>query len=196
MSPQRQAGSSSSLPDPCADALSGPSCIAYITNLTEAHGLPLASAYPHGIAQFRTLRAEHETATRSARLEAQAFGATFFGEVERAVQVEERVLDEWVDARAIQDEFAAANAAGGAGAAAAAASSSASAASANAQAQALAQLGGVTWVAPPARTAASSLAASNADDADGSFTGGLRYVEQFAAGGAVQQSDVLVGAQA
>ncbi|GAA5861402.1 hypothetical protein JCM3774_000237 [Rhodotorula dairenensis] len=175
-------------------------CIAYIANLVEAHRLPLASAYPHGIAQFRTLRAEHETATRSARLEAQAFGATFFGEIERGVQVEERVLDEWVDARAIQDEFAAANAGGGA--AAAAASAAASASSAQAQAQAFSSaIGGVAWVAPPARTAATSLAALN-DDSDATFTGGLDYVEHFAAASssptsaALLQQEVPAGAQA
>ncbi|GAA5981473.1 hypothetical protein JCM10908_004119 [Rhodotorula pacifica] len=175
-------------------------CIAYVTNLIEAHHLPLASAYPHGIAQFRTLRAEHETATRSARLEAQSFGATFFGEIERAVQVEERVLDEWVDARAIQDEFAAANAAGAAAGAAAASASSSAAAAATAQAQAL-NGGGVTWLAPPAKTAATSLAASN-EDFEGTFTGGLGYVEQFSAasatvGGAAEvQQEVPVGARA
>ena len=176
------------------------SCIAYIANLVEAHHLPLSAAYPHGIAQFRTLRAEHETATRSARLEAQAFGATFFGEIERGVQVEERVLDEWVDARAIQDEFAAANAAGGAAAASASAASSSAAAQ---QAQALSAIGGVTWVAPPARSAATPI-----DDGEGTFTGGLGYVEHFAAaaaaapstatttGAAAAQQRVSVGAQA
>lgn len=178
------------------------SCIAYIANLVDAHHLPLATAYPHGIAQFRTLRAEHETATRSARLEAQAFGATFFGEIQRGVQVEERVLDEWVDARAIQDEFAAANAAGGAAAASASAASSSAAAQ---QAQALSAIGGVTWVAPPARSAATPI-----DDGEGAFTGGLGYVEHFAAaaaaaaapstatttGAADAQQEVSVGSQA
>lgn len=82
------------------------SAIAFIVNLHENHDVPLQQAYQHGLGQFRTLRAEHETANRSAMLEAKAHGAVFFGEIERGLMVEERVLDEWVNAKAIQDRIA------------------------------------------------------------------------------------------
>lgn len=39
-------------------------------------------------------------------MEARAHGAVFFGPVEQGLQVEERVLDQWVNARAIQDQIA------------------------------------------------------------------------------------------
>ena len=40
-------------------------------------------------------------------LEARAHGAIFFGEIERGLMLEEKVLDEWAGARAIQAELAA-----------------------------------------------------------------------------------------
>ncbi|GAA5855128.1 hypothetical protein JCM8547_002392 [Rhodosporidiobolus lusitaniae] len=94
-------------------------CIAFIHNLVVSHNLPLSRAYPHGVSQFRTLRSEHELASRSAFLQAQSFGATFFGELDKTLAVEERVLDEWVNAREIQNSLAAGTG-GSAGAAAAA----------------------------------------------------------------------------
>ncbi|GAA5949734.1 hypothetical protein JCM3765_007667 [Sporobolomyces pararoseus] len=81
-------------------------CISFIQNLVQFHSLPISTAYPLGITQYRTLRSEHETSTLSARLQAQSFGAKFFGEIERSVLVEEKVLDEWVNAKEIQDGFA------------------------------------------------------------------------------------------
>ncbi|BGP12342.1 hypothetical protein JCM10213_002878 [Rhodosporidiobolus nylandii] len=89
-------------------------CIAYISNLVSSHNLPLTRAYPHGISQFRTLRAEHELSTRSAMLQAQSHGALFFGELDKTLALEEKVLDEWKDARAVQNSFASAS--GGTGA--------------------------------------------------------------------------------
>lgn len=83
------------------------SAIAFIHNLVTSHAFPISRAYPHGIAQFRTLRSEHETASRAAQLQAASFGAVFFGELDKTLAVEERVLDEWVGAREIQNSFAA-----------------------------------------------------------------------------------------
>ncbi|GAA6051904.1 hypothetical protein JCM3770_006567 [Rhodotorula araucariae] len=160
-------------------------CIAFVVNLVEAHGVPLASAYPHGVAQFRTLRAEHETATRAAQLEAQAHGAVFFGAIDRALAVEDRVLDEWAHARAIQDGFAA-NAGRGA---APQASASATAAAAGQSAQ------GSPWAPAEARPA------FGAED-ESLFSGGVEYLGRFARtgevrGGAVMQDGgLLVGSQA
>ncbi|KAK4055083.1 mitochondrial ribosomal small subunit component [Microbotryomycetes sp. JL201] len=86
--------------------------ISFIVNLNSNHGVPINQAYRHGVAQFRSLRAEHELATRAARLEAAAHGAEFLGEIERGVTVEERVLDEWARGREILDRIAASQAAG------------------------------------------------------------------------------------
>ncbi|GJN92073.1 hypothetical protein Rhopal_005101-T1 [Rhodotorula paludigena] len=145
-------------------------CISFIANLVEAHGVPLATAYPHGVAQFRTLRAEHDTATRSAHLEAQSFGARFFGEIERSTDVEDRVLDEWANARAIQDALAAATP--GAPAAASVATPTQGAAG--------------PWA--PAE-AAPAFGAAAGDDASTVFTGGVEYLGRFA-----QARDVRPGA--
>ena len=168
-----------------------PSCIAYITNLTTSHALPLHTAYPHGVAQFRTLRAEHETATRAAQLEAHAHGATFFGALDRAVAVEERVLDEWHRAREIQEGFAAAR--GGA----------------QGQQQQVAQ--GVAapqasvWAPAEARPAFGGGGAPGQNDDESLFSGGVEYLGRFAGarvqegtrpGAVVQGEGLLVEAQA
>jgi small subunit ribosomal protein S23 len=76
-------------------------------------GIPLPLAYTTAATQFRTLRAEHETANRSATLQAQSHGATFFSEIDRAVLVEGRVLDGWSRAKEIQAEIAASKGQGG-----------------------------------------------------------------------------------
>lgn len=81
------------------------SCIAFVISLHEAHEIPLNDAYTIAVTQFRTLRAEHETATRSAMLEATCHGAVFFGEVQKGILVEERVLDEWVHAREVESRI-------------------------------------------------------------------------------------------
>ncbi|GAA5958566.1 hypothetical protein JCM21900_003981 [Sporobolomyces salmonicolor] len=157
-------------------------CISFISNLVDAHHLPLSSAYPLGIAQFRTLRSEHETATLSARLEAQSFGAIFFGEIERGVLVEEKVLDQWVRAREIQDAFAIS---GGQGAVR--------------QPAATAQALGM-WA--PEESSPAHLGGNGVVEADTKFTGGIEYIEAFArtreaTQGAVRQEDgKLVGVEA
>ncbi|GAA5862426.1 hypothetical protein JCM1840_004177 [Sporobolomyces johnsonii] len=156
-------------------------CIAFISNLVAAHHLPLASAYPLGISQFRTLRSEHETATLSARLEAQSFGAVFFGEIERGVLVEEKVLDQWVRAREIQDAFAVS---GGKGAV-------------RQPAATVATQGQGVW--SPAESRPAHLGGVELDT---KFTGGVEYIEAFARTGearqgAVRQADgKLVGVEA
>lgn len=53
------------------------SVIALTCHLHRHHSLSLAQAYHHSLSQYHTLRAEHETASRYALLEAQAYGATF-----------------------------------------------------------------------------------------------------------------------
>lgn len=47
-------------------------------------------------------------------MEARAHGAIFFGEVERGLMLEEKVLDEWVQGREVQEAFAAGGRAGAA----------------------------------------------------------------------------------
>ncbi|KAL8284150.1 hypothetical protein RQP46_004899 [Phenoliferia psychrophenolica] len=81
--------------------------IAFVVNLHTAHEVPLPTAYSTASSQFRTLRGEHETALRAATLEARAHGAVFFGEIQRGILVEERVLDQWASAREIQEQIAA-----------------------------------------------------------------------------------------
>lgn len=88
------------------------SAIAFTLNLVDSHDIPLATAYSVSLAQFRTLRSEHENATRAATLQAEAHGAVFFGEIQRGVQVEERVLDGWSRAREIQEQIAASRGSG------------------------------------------------------------------------------------
>ncbi|KPV78177.1 uncharacterized protein RHOBADRAFT_23138, partial [Rhodotorula graminis WP1] len=144
-------------------------CIAFITNLTTSHALPLAVAYPHGVAQFRTLRAEHETATRAAQLEAESHGARFFGALDRAVKLEERVLDEWTSAREIQEGFAAAGRNGAQGA------------QAQTQvAQGVAAPQGSVWAPAEARPAFGG--GGGADES--LFSGGVEYLGRFASAGA------------
>ncbi|KAK4705805.1 small subunit ribosomal protein S23, partial [Phenoliferia sp. Uapishka_3] len=79
--------------------------IAFVVNLHEVHGHPLYAAYAMATVQFRTLRAEHETALRAATLEARAHGAVFYGEIQRGVAVEERILDQWGSAREIEEQI-------------------------------------------------------------------------------------------
>ncbi|GAA6002615.1 hypothetical protein JCM10207_007594 [Rhodosporidiobolus poonsookiae] len=155
-------------------------CISYILNLVEAHSLPLARAYPHGIAQFRTLRAEHETSTRAAQLEAQSFGAVFFGEIDRTLAVEERVLDEWVGAREIQNAMASAGGPGAVG-----------------KPQATVQGVSGTWAPAEARPAS----VLGTED-ESLFSGGVEYLQAFArqggavAGGVSQGEGKIVGVAA
>lgn len=140
-------------------------CISFIQNLVASHSVPLASAYPLGITQYRTLRAEHETSTLSARLQAQAHGATFFGEIERSVLVEEKVLDEWVRAKEIQDGYAVQ---GGAGA----------------QQQQSLQPSTLTvgseWMPVEGRPAQlGSTRAGQVSEGEAKFTGGRDYLNEF-----------------
>lgn len=53
------------------------SVISFSVHLHMHHQLSLAHAYRHALAQYHALRAEHETASRYALLEAQAYGAIF-----------------------------------------------------------------------------------------------------------------------
>lgn len=71
------------------------------------HGWTEGQAYMRSIQEYRTLRSEHETATRAARLQAKALGAQFFGEVERGAMLEERALDAWKNWQRVRDNYAA-----------------------------------------------------------------------------------------
>ncbi|KAG6911585.1 hypothetical protein DXG01_011888 [Tephrocybe rancida] len=69
------------------------SAILFTRNLHEHHKQTLASAYATAVAQFRSLRSEHETATRFAVMEAEALGAIFSKtEIEHAFDKEKRGL--------------------------------------------------------------------------------------------------------
>ncbi|GAA6038659.1 hypothetical protein JCM8097_009470 [Rhodosporidiobolus ruineniae] len=148
-------------------------CIAYILNLVQAHSLPLAQAYPHGLAQFRTLRSEHELASRSALLQAQSHGGLFFGEIDRVLAVEEKVLDEWTHAREIQNSFASAR---GGQAAAAVAS----------QAVVSGEQG--KWA--PVETRPAHVLGTEDESL---FSGGVEYLQAFAKQGELQSGAIREG---
>ncbi|GAA5899340.1 mitochondrial 37S ribosomal protein mS23 RSM25 [Sporobolomyces salmoneus] len=137
-------------------------CISFIQNLVSAHELPLSTAYPLGITQYRTLRSEFETATLSARLQAQAHGATFFGEIERSVLVEEKVLDGWVRAKEVQDGFAVS---GGAGQ------------QSQQQQSALSVM--ADWSPVEGRPAQLGSTSAGLNEGEAVFTGGREYLQQF-----------------
>ena len=81
------------------------SAISFVINLHEAFNLSLIDAYSTAISQFRTLRAEHEMSNRAAHLEAVSHGTIFFGEIQKGILVEEKVLDEWIDSREIERQL-------------------------------------------------------------------------------------------
>ena len=85
------------------------SAISFVINLHEAHKLSLIDAYSTAISQFRTLRAEHEIGNRAAHLEAVSHGMIYFGEIQKGILVEERVLDEWINAREVERQLASAS---------------------------------------------------------------------------------------
>lgn len=141
--------------------------------------MPLSKAYPHGVAQFRTLRAEQETANRSARLEAQAHGATFFGEVEKQLRVEEKVLDEWKNARAIQDAFTALTGTGSKRQ-----NVQAALKTANQSASPAKQVQESKWGEVPTRPAL-----DGGEPVKAGFTGGTEFLRRFAAVGATPATE-------
>lgn len=147
------------------------SAIAFVQTLHESHNVPLPTAYAHALAQFRTLRAEHETATHAAQAEARAHGAVFFGEIQRGLHVEEQVLDGWANAREIQDQIAAATKGQGGPAAGA--------------------------IRPGAPSTSEGIWARGEavveEDVQGEieFTGGLNYVERFATRGEAAGEDAV-----
>ncbi|KAI0066479.1 hypothetical protein BV25DRAFT_1868177 [Artomyces pyxidatus] len=69
--------------------------IRFAVHLHEHHGHTLSDAYSTAIGQFRSLRAEHQIATRFAAQEAEAYGAVFGPSVtERGHAAEARVIAE------------------------------------------------------------------------------------------------------
>lgn len=72
------------------------SCVRFAVNLHEHHQYPLSHAYSSAVAQFRSLRSEHELSLNTARLEADAQGLNFRRtEVEKVFRLEEKALDTW-----------------------------------------------------------------------------------------------------
>lgn len=68
----------------------------YVLHLRDAFKLPLAQAYSTAVAQFRSLKATLEAATRFAQLEAESYGADFgSGRIGAGVKAEEKMLDLW-----------------------------------------------------------------------------------------------------
>lgn len=125
------------------------SAIAFAHHLHSTHSLPLPFSYRAAVTQFRTLRSEHETAVRAAMLEAKAHGARFFSEIDRGLLVEERALDQWSNAREIQEAIAAKRPGGGAA------------------------------VGIPLGLGAEGIEEAVVELGEVEFTGGLAYVERF-----------------
>jgi small subunit ribosomal protein S23 len=72
------------------------SAVKFAVNLHKYHEITLNDAYAQAVAQFRSLRAEHQVATTTAALEAEAYGATFpMTEIERNFLKEQKELDSW-----------------------------------------------------------------------------------------------------
>jgi small subunit ribosomal protein S23 len=70
--------------------------VKFAVNLHKYHGIILNDAYAQAVTQFRALRAEHQVATTTAALEAEAYGATFpLTEIERNFLKEQKELDGW-----------------------------------------------------------------------------------------------------
>lgn len=71
--------------------------IRYAVNLHEHHNLPLTNAYSAAVAQFRSLRAEHQISSSIALLEAETYGISFGpSQVEIAFDKEEKALKTWL----------------------------------------------------------------------------------------------------
>ncbi len=76
--------------------------------LHESHGLSLSMAYHNTLSSYHALRAEHETASRFAVLEATNIGATFGpSETERSFIREGEALEKHARGSAIAAELAA-----------------------------------------------------------------------------------------
>lgn len=70
--------------------------IKFTVNLHKYHEIPLSKAYAQAVAQFRSLRSEHHIATKTAALEAEAYGAVYAPtEIERGFAKEQEALENW-----------------------------------------------------------------------------------------------------
>jgi small subunit ribosomal protein S23 len=82
------------------------SAIRFTVNLYEHHNVSLTQAYAHAVAQFRSLRSEHQIATTFAALEAEAHGSAFGpSEISRGFVQETKSIPSW-ERRAELDEGA------------------------------------------------------------------------------------------
>lgn len=72
------------------------SAVRFAYNLHKSHNLPLNAAYESAIAQFRSLRSEHNVATMFAAQEAEWYDAKFAPtELERGFILEKRAFATW-----------------------------------------------------------------------------------------------------
>ncbi|PCH33903.1 hypothetical protein WOLCODRAFT_112765 [Wolfiporia cocos MD-104 SS10] len=70
--------------------------IRYAVNLHEHHEVPLTKAYSAAVAQFRSLRSEHDVAKKFALLEVEHYGIAFGpSQVEITFAKEERAFESW-----------------------------------------------------------------------------------------------------
>ncbi|KAH7930523.1 hypothetical protein BV22DRAFT_1054653 [Leucogyrophana mollusca] len=65
----------------------------FAVNLHRHHSMSLSVAYARAVAQFRSLRSEHDVATTFARMEAEAYGAVFDSEIDRTFEKEKKVYE-------------------------------------------------------------------------------------------------------
>lgn len=65
------------------------SAIQFAANLHKHHKVSLTVAYTRAVAEFRSLRAEHDIASSFARMEAEAYGMVFPSEVDRTFEKED-----------------------------------------------------------------------------------------------------------
>ena len=87
----------------CFPALTSPtilifhhSAVQYVVSLHKYHEMPLSEAYATGVAQFRSLRAEHHIATQTAVMEAEAYGAKFPPtNIQKNFAKEQKTIDAW-----------------------------------------------------------------------------------------------------
>jgi hypothetical protein len=69
------------------------SCVAFVLNLHQVHGIPLALAYQTGISQFQSLRASYEVSLHSAQVELESHGfewPTEFSSLDRLSRAEDQ----------------------------------------------------------------------------------------------------------
>ena len=75
----------------CVSLTPVPSAVLFAANLHRHHKVSLTVAYTRAVAEFRTLRAEHDIANTFARMEAESYGTVFSSAVDRTFEKEDKV---------------------------------------------------------------------------------------------------------